>query len=126
MFQLGTSFPKFCHQQIAYESSNTECIKTDVLVEDSNPQTSQDDASVCNGLTEESETTSGSPMQPLLLLKMLANRANGKWVEESQWTQPHVYDPATLIVGRADIRIYKQIVMDILQEGKVRLFCNPL
>lgn len=69
--------------------------------------------------TRKEPATLELPDRSLLMMKMLANRANAKWVEALQWTTPHVYDPSTLVMGRADIRIYKQLLIDLLQEGKV-------
>jgi len=52
-------------------------------------------------------------------MQMHVNRANAKWVEAHSWTDPHIYDPAALVVGRADIKIYKHLLLEMLSEGKV-------
>lgn len=52
-------------------------------------------------------------------MQMHVNRANAKWVEAHSWTEPHIYDPAALVVGRADIKIYKHLLLEMLSEGKV-------
>lgn len=54
-----------------------------------------------------------------LLMQMHANRANARWVEEAEWDVPHLYDPATLVLGRADTLVYKQMIKSMLEEGKV-------
>ncbi|GMH39988.1 hypothetical protein BSKO_07892 [Bryopsis sp. KO-2023] len=56
-----------------------------------------------------------------LMMQMHANRANARWVEEAEWVSPHVYDPSSLVLGRADSRLYKQIVKSMLEEGKIAL-----
>eukprot|EP00210_Caulerpa_lentillifera_P009561 g9118.t1 len=52
---------------------------------------------------------------------MHVNRANAKWVEAQSWIDPHIYDPAALVMGRADIKIYKHLLLEMLSEGKVAL-----
>lgn len=55
-----------------------------------------------------------------LLMQMHANRANARWVEDTEWDVPHLYEPTTLVLGRADTLVYKQMIRSMLEEGKVK------
>ncbi|GFR44716.1 hypothetical protein Agub_g5691, partial [Astrephomene gubernaculifera] len=52
------------------------------------------------------------------LLNMYCNRANGRWVEQQQWTLPPVHEAAMPAVRRQAER-YKELVLKDLREGRV-------
>ena len=97
-----------CEDQCSVGSAD---MNNDVVLDEAGFETKEEEGTV-------SRTNSN---KSLMFLRMLANRANANWVERTSWTDPYVYDPTTLIMGRADIRIYKQLLVDLLQEGKVFL-----
>jgi len=74
-------------------------------------------ADLNNDTTEDKD--SKKDQRCYLMMKMLINRANARWAESVEWSVPYIYDPGSLVIGRADLRIYKQVMLDLFQEGKV-------
>eukprot|EP00210_Caulerpa_lentillifera_P009576 g9133.t1 len=138
MVALGPAFSGFCQQQLLHSQLAIESPKSATSsTSDSTPEHSSEQISTIEEedlqqrLTEEHQSEhkielkdqafEESKEKALLLMQMHVNRANAKWVEAQSWTDPHIYDPAALVMGRADIKIYKHLLLEMLSEGKVAL-----